>query len=150
MINLFNSAVNSTPILILTVIYVITSSITTFDVRLMQAKRHGTLPSDETLLPDWTAIFIWLDWGILIALIFLNWRYAILVYGIIFILKVLPVLETIGGILMSPFRANSSSKQLRLKNEQQFSTEEKESKIAKIVIAVSIMIALVIIMSKYL
>ncbi|PIP17636.1 MAG: hypothetical protein COX43_03255 [Parcubacteria group bacterium CG23_combo_of_CG06-09_8_20_14_all_35_9] len=104
MITLFNTAINSPIIIILTVLYAITSSITTFDIRLIQAKRDGTLPPDEPMLPAWTGLFGWLGWGIAIALIFLNWKYAIFVFVIGFILKVLPVLETIGNILMSPFR----------------------------------------------
>lgn len=104
MIILFNTPIDSTVIIVLTVLYFICESISTFDIRLIQAKRNGTLPPDEPLLPAWTAIFIWIGWAIFIALILLNWEYAILVFIIKFILKVFPVLETIGNILMSPFR----------------------------------------------
>jgi len=104
MITLFNTPINSPIIIALTILYAITSSITTFDIRLIQAKRNGTLPPDEPMLPAWVGLFGWLDWGIAIALIFLNWKYAVVVFIIRFILKVLPVLETIGNILMSPFR----------------------------------------------
>lgn len=42
--------------IVLVTIYGILSSITTFDTRLIQAKRKGVLPADEQLLPSWVAI----------------------------------------------------------------------------------------------
>ena len=54
-----NVPINS-PILIgLTIAFAVTASITTFDVRLIQAKRAGDLPPDEPLLPTWTGLFGW-------------------------------------------------------------------------------------------
>lgn len=104
MITLFNTPIDSTLIIVLTILYFICESIATFDIRLIQGKRNGSLPPDEPLLPDWTSIFIFIGWGIFIAFILLNWKYAILIFIIKFILKVLPVLETVGNILMSPFK----------------------------------------------
>ncbi len=104
MITLFHTPIDSTVIIALTILYFICESISTFDIRLMQGKRDGSLPPDEPLLPNWTAIFIWMGWIIFIALILLNWKYAILIFIVKFVLKVLPVLETIGNILMSPFK----------------------------------------------
>lgn len=49
-------------------------------------------------------VFDWLMWGIWLALLYLNWKYALLLFAIKFVLKVLPVLETIGNILMAPFK----------------------------------------------
>lgn len=43
-------------------------------------------------------------WAIFIALLYLNWKYALVLFAIKFVLKVLPVLEIIGNILMSPFK----------------------------------------------
>lgn len=104
MISLFATPINSPIVIILTILYFITSAITTFDIRMIQAKRDGRLPPNEPMLPSWTGLIAWLDWGIIIALLFLNWKYAIVVFIIKFILKVLPVLETIGNLLMSPFK----------------------------------------------
>lgn len=89
---------------ILTITFVITSSITTFDKRLIQAKRDGTLPPDEPLLPSWVGLIGWIHWGLALALLIINWKYAIIIFIIMFILAVIPVLERIGSILMSPFR----------------------------------------------
>lgn len=98
-----------TPTLIgLTVAYGIISSITTFDIRLIQAKRNGTLPPDEPDLPKWVAALYWLEWIIFAVMVYLNWQYALIVFAIKFALKVLPVLETIGNILMSPFKKKGS------------------------------------------
>lgn len=88
----------------LTVAYFFVASISTFDLRLIQAKRDGTLPPDEPDLPKWVVVFDWLMWAIWLALAYLNWKYALVLFVIKFILKVLPVLETIGNILMSPFK----------------------------------------------
>ena len=90
----------------LTYHYFIISSITTFDIRLIQAKKSGLLTLSEQL-PKWVAIIHWIEIVILITIILLNWKVAIVVYLVRFVLKVLPVLETIGNIIMSPFKIKS-------------------------------------------
>ncbi len=96
---------NIQPILIiLTVVFILTSSITTFDKRMIQAKRNGTLPADEPMLPSWVGIISWLHWGIMLAMLLVNWKYAIALFVIGFIFEVLPIWETIGNVLMRPFR----------------------------------------------
>jgi len=104
MFEVVKMAIQSPTIVILTIIYFIAESIVTFDTRLIQAKRSGNLGPDDPMLPSWVAIFIYIGWGIFIALLFLNWKYAIAIFIIKYILKVLPVLETIGNILMAPFK----------------------------------------------
>lgn len=95
---------------ILTIAFFITSSITTFDKRLIQARRNSTLPPDEPLLPSWVGLIGWIHWGLALALLIINWKYAIIVFIVMFVLAVLPVLETIGNILMSPFKQRTQSK----------------------------------------
>lgn len=103
---LFNTPTNSPILIILTIVFAVTSSITTFDKRLIQAKKAGTLPQDEPILPSWVGIISWLHWGVMLSILLLNWKYAVAVFIIGFILEVLPVWETIGNILMSPFKPN--------------------------------------------
>ena len=79
------------------------SSITTFDKRIIQAKRAGVLAADHPNLPEWVALLHLLDWALLITLLILNWRVGLLVWVVLFTLKVLPVLEIIGNVLMAPF-----------------------------------------------
>jgi hypothetical protein len=94
-----------TPLIIgLTVAYFLVASITTFDIRLIQAKRDGILPPGEPMLPTWVGVFAWMQWAIFLVLLYLNWKYALVLFAIKFVLKVLPVLETIGNVLMSPFK----------------------------------------------
>lgn len=104
MFSLLNTPMNSPILIVLTIAFAITASITTFDTRLIQAKRAGDLPQDEPLLPTWVGFITWLHWGLGLAILLLNWKYALLVFMIQFVLSVLPVLETIGNVLMSPFR----------------------------------------------
>lgn len=96
--------------IILTIAFAITSSIITFDKRLIQAKREGILPPDEPSLPSWVAFIYWIHIGLIIAMLVLNWKYALTVLFIGFILEVLPVWETIGNILMRPFKHGTKSK----------------------------------------
>jgi hypothetical protein len=84
------------------------SCVTTLDKRIAQAKRSGALPADHPDLPGWVTALHFLDWGLLIGLLFLNWRVGLLVWAVLLVLKVLPVLETIGNLLMRPFRSVSS------------------------------------------
>lgn len=102
--NFFNTLTNSPTLIILTVMFAITSSITTFDKRLIQAKKAGILPPDEPMLPSWVGIISWLHWGVMLSTLLLNWKYAVVLFIIGFILAVLPVWETIGNILLSPFK----------------------------------------------
>ena len=81
------------------------ASVTTFDIRIIQAKRAGAYPEGEELLPQWVAYLHWLEWLVFIGLVFLNWKIAILIFAIKFILKVLPVLEALGNFLMGPFKS---------------------------------------------
>ncbi len=104
MIVLFDTPLDSPIIIVLTILFAFTSSITTFDKRLIQAKRNGKILENEPMLPTWVGAIAWLHWVIGLLIILLNWKYAIAVFVIKFILSVLPVLETIGNILMSPFR----------------------------------------------
>jgi hypothetical protein len=82
----------------------LTNCITTFDTRIIQAKRGGTLPPDQANLPAWVSVLYILDWFFLGALLLLNWRVGLAVWALLFVLKVLPVLETIGNLMMSPFK----------------------------------------------
>ncbi len=101
---LLNALINSPILIILTVIFALTSSITTFDKRLIQAKKVGTVSSDEPILPTWVGIISWAHWGVMLLILLVNWQYAIGLFIIGFILEVLPVWEIIGNILMSPFK----------------------------------------------
>ncbi|MEN2416410.1 hypothetical protein AAYQ19_21630 [Flavobacterium sp. D4] len=88
----------------LTIAYGVISSITTFDIRLIQGKKNGTLPPEEPDLPKWVEILYWLEWIIFAIMVYLNWRYALIVFATKFVLKVLPILEIIGNFLMTPFK----------------------------------------------
>lgn len=101
---LFDTPIGSPIVILLTVLFGITSSITTFDKRLIQAKKTGVLPVDKPMLPTWVGFIAWLHWGLGLAILLLNWKYAIAVFVVKFVLEVLPVLETIGNVLMRPFR----------------------------------------------
>ncbi|MGY8911175.1 MAG: hypothetical protein ACKVIG_15140 [Flavobacteriales bacterium] len=104
MIDTLIKGLESPIILTLSILYLIFSSITTFGVRITQAKKNGTWDENEPDLPNWTSIFYWLDTIVIIYIAVLNWRFAIALFFLKFILKVLPVLEIIGNILMRPFR----------------------------------------------
>src|SRR5262245_33785848 len=94
-----------TPIIIgLTIAYFIVASITTFDLRMTQAKQEGVLPPHQPLLPGWVAVFHWMQLAIFLALLYLNWKYALVLIVVKFLLKALTVLEAIGNILMWPFK----------------------------------------------
>ena len=104
MIELFNTPIESPYLIGLTVAYAVTSSITVFDKRLIQARKSGLIPPEEPMLPVWVGFIAWIHWSIGLVIVLLNWQYAMVVFVAKFILSVLPVLETIGNVLMAPFR----------------------------------------------
>lgn len=102
--NLFTTPISSPVLIALTIAYFVVASVATFDMRMIQAKRDGTLPSDELLPSSWVGLFYYMMWGVWIAVLFLNWKYAIFLFVVKFVLSVLPILETIGNVLLSPFK----------------------------------------------
>ena len=105
--SILNQLMNSPLLLGLAAALFLVSCITTLDKRIAQGKRSGALPADQQDLPKWVLALHFLDWGLLITLLILNWRVGLLVWAILLVLKVLPVLETIGNILMRPARRES-------------------------------------------
>ena len=95
---LLNTPIDSPLFIVIIIIYFIASSIETYDIRIIQTQKEGVDIKD---LPNWVSIIYWICWILFIVIIFLNWKYAILIYAIRFILKVLPVLENVGSFLMS-------------------------------------------------
>jgi hypothetical protein len=79
-----HTPVDSPILIILTIVFFITSSIVTFDVRLIQAKRRGDLPPDEPMLPKWVTLIYWPHWGLHVAFVILNWKYAVFLFIIRF------------------------------------------------------------------
>ena len=100
--HLFNTPFGSPFFIVLTVIYFLCEAISTFDTRIIQAKRQGFLAADASYVPAWTGWFAILGWLTFLGLFLLNWKGAILLFVIKFVLKVLPVLENIGALLLLP------------------------------------------------
>jgi len=124
MIGIFQQAWQSPWIIAITIILFITDSITTFDLRLTQAKRRGELPAGHPLLPKWVSILYCVHYGLIIALFIMNWRYTLILIVSLFVLKVLPVLETIGNILMAPFKRDED----RIFTDIPISPEDEDKK----------------------
>lgn len=89
---------------ILVIVFFITSSIAALDASLIRAKRVGIVPADEPLLPTWVGVIYWVGIGLAVAMLILDWKYAIGIFAIMFILYSLSILELVGNILMRPFR----------------------------------------------
>lgn len=102
--DILNIFINPPISITLVIIFIITSSVTTFDKRMIQAKKAGTIPTDESLPPSWVAGVYWIHYGLMVIILVLNWKYAIGLFIIGFIFEVLPVWETLGNIIMRPFR----------------------------------------------
>lgn len=106
---LTETVLNSPAIIVTSVLLFIVQSITIFDIRIVQGKKMGTLPPDHPELPTWTLPLHIVEWILRIILLVLNWKFALAYFVILFILKVLPVLETVGNILMAPFKSKDSN-----------------------------------------
>jgi hypothetical protein len=112
-LEILRAPLESRVILGITIAIFIVDAIRTFDLRLTQAKRAGNIPHDEPSPGSWVNAFYWLYIILFIVLLILDWRYAILFWLVLFVLRVLPVLETIGNILMSPFRPRGRGRHRR-------------------------------------
>jgi hypothetical protein len=103
----------------LTVIYFICACVTTFDTRIIQAKKNGYLKENEAHVPVWTGIFGILMWLCWVAIFLLNWWYAFLLFAIKFVLKVLPILENIGALLLLPVVGKETAAAVNTVSKQQ-------------------------------
>ena len=119
---LFNTPMNSGILISLTVVYFICESISTFDTRIIQAKKSKFLAPDEAKVPNWTGMFAILSWIVFPAIFLLNWKYAILLFVIKFILKVLPVLENIGALILIPVVGKETARSVNI-----FAKEQKKA-----------------------
>ena len=95
-------------ILALSVLYILVQAIRIYDVRLIQVKQKGFFSevaarAEGRTLPPWVGIFHWVGWVIFIGLFLLNWKYAVVFYIFLFALKVLPILENLGELVMRRF-----------------------------------------------
>lgn len=105
MFSWFWRSMTETPLtLSLTIIFFIAASISTLDKRLMKAAKSGQLPPGEPMLPSWAAWFAWIDYIAFGLLVYLNWKFGLAIFVLGFVLAALPVLETIGNVLMAPFK----------------------------------------------
>jgi hypothetical protein len=100
--------VDSFTIQILSLLYFIVTAIGTYDVRLIQAKQKKYTAdvaneAEGLMLPNWVGYIHWVGWIIFGTLLFLNWKFAIVLFILIFVLKVSPVMERFGAFLMYRF-----------------------------------------------
>ena len=96
--------VNQSISILLILVYIITSSITTFDKRLIQARKAGAIPASDPMLPSWVAGVYWIHYPLMVLMLIINWQFALGLIITGFLCEVFPVWETIGNILMSRFR----------------------------------------------
>ncbi|MEJ0081542.1 MAG: hypothetical protein WDM78_11505 [Puia sp.] len=96
--------ITPSPLLIsLLIAYFFLACITTWDIRLSQAIKNGEVTPDHPRFGIVMSLIFWIEWGIWFWILILDWKLGLLVWGLKFILKVLPVLEVLGGIIMWPF-----------------------------------------------
>jgi len=101
---MLDSYLGSTLLISLSILYFLVESISTFDVRLLQARKAGNLPPDYPMLPKWISVFHILGWLLLLSMVVADWKVGLAIWILMFVLKVLPVLETVGNLLLAPFK----------------------------------------------
>jgi len=111
--DILTAPLKSPLLLAISVMYAIVEAIRIYDARLIQAKARGifsgvALRAEGRFLPRWVGYVHFAGWALLIAILILNWKYAIAFYAFLFILRVLPVLENVGELIMRPFLQTES------------------------------------------
>jgi len=88
----------------LTITFFLTASVVTYLKRIDQHKKVGALPAEAPSAPTWLfTLFALIEFAAKIALIVLNWQFGLILYALGFVLASMPVLETVGSLLMFPF-----------------------------------------------
>ncbi|MCH8979846.1 MAG: hypothetical protein IH945_11485 [Armatimonadetes bacterium] len=88
--------------LILSIVWLVISAIMTWNKRLAQIEKSGGIPTYKEM--KWTYWLIVPEFGILIYLFTVDWRWPIILYICTFWLSVSPMLEGIGGLLLWPWK----------------------------------------------
>ncbi len=106
--NILVSPLNSPLLLVVAIAYMLVESIRIYDARLIQGHtrdfKSGVFQRAEgRQLPFWVGYFHIFAWALFIVMLFLNWKFAIAYFSLLFVLRVLPVLENIGELLMRGF-----------------------------------------------
>lgn len=106
--DIVRAPLDSPLILALSVLYVLVEAIRIYDARLIQARQRGfysrvAAKAEGRSLPQWVNIFHWAGWLIFVVLLLLNWKYALALYALLFVLRTLPILENLGSLMMRPF-----------------------------------------------
>jgi hypothetical protein len=95
-------------LLCVSIAYVLFVAVNTYDVRLIQAKTKGfysgvAARAQGRQLANWVSLFHILSFVALAVVVLMNWRFAIMLFAGVFILKVVPLLEVVGELIMRPF-----------------------------------------------
>jgi hypothetical protein len=105
-------------LLVLSVLYAVVESIRIYDARLIQAKTRDfdsgvAQDAKGMVLPAWVGYVHFAGWVLLAIIVILDWTFAIGLYAVLFVLRVAPVLERIGEMIMRPFLREESSNHMR-------------------------------------
>lgn len=103
-----DQALGSAIIVALSILYFFIRAVTTYDSRVIQAKmdRMGSGVAARSYgfkLPSWVGHIAIMHYVLAIVLLLLNWKFFIILYVAIFVLRVIPVMENIGYLIMRPF-----------------------------------------------
>jgi len=110
---LFAPLVDSPVLLIAAILYFFVESIRIYDARLIQGHTRD-FHSDVFFrakgrqLPKWVGYVHFLGWVLFIIMLIANWKFAIVYFLCLFVLRVFPILENVGEFLMHGFIINNN------------------------------------------
>jgi len=109
---LFAPLADSPLLLIVAILYFFVESIRIYDARLIQGHTHDfqskvLLRAKGRQLPKWVGYVHFLGWVLFIIMLITNWKFAIVYFICLFVLRVFPILENIGEFLMRNFMHNN-------------------------------------------
>ncbi len=106
--DILRAPIDSPWVLALSITYILAESPRIYDARIIQSISRGIRSAVAHRavgysVPSWVGYLSFPVWLSVIGLFVLNWKYALCFYAVMFLLKVIPVLEHIGEFLMRPF-----------------------------------------------
>lgn len=81
-----------------------TTCINTHNGDIWRASHRGELPEGDREPPAWLSVFLWIQWGLLIWALFIDWKATLVFYAIVWLAKVLiraPIFM-VGALLLIP------------------------------------------------
>jgi hypothetical protein len=101
MISWFSTPFNSTILIVLAIGYHLVASVTRYDIRLLLSHKNDSETPEKKILPKWIGLLHWIEGILLVAMLLLNWKFALITWLIKAVFQALMILDFICFLIIT-------------------------------------------------